>query len=288
MRDLAVAGIVLALTSITTSLFAQEGYIVKLNGDTVKASFKWEERLTNPSRIIAQAQNESGFREYSPVEISAFSVDNKFYEPAIVQVDKSPDGTIYAGKKDFAFYSDTTFLTRIVEGAKPLFHLYDHHGMDHFYIKNGSTYELLLYKSYTKPDEENRLVRLYVKTYIDQLKAYFSDNAQIQPKVAKTDFAYNKLVALFNNYYATGKNGEKIGGGKKNKTFVEFGVIAGVTLTKMALDDLDNSTSIYTRSFNPAGGSRIPKITSGLFRLRSCSETRSWGRTPAGNKATRR
>jgi hypothetical protein len=248
------AAAIAVLSVSTLVMHAQEGYIVTLNGDTVKASFKWEERLTNPATIIAQTNVDPSFREYSPLEISAFSVDNKFYESAIVQVDKNPDGTIYAGKKEFSFYSDTIFLSRIVEGSKPLFHLYDQHGMDHFYIKNDSKHELLLYKSYTKPDEEDRLMRLYVKTYIDQLKAYFSDNLQIQPKVARTDFAYNKLVTLFNNYYATGRKGEKKAGGKKNKTFVEFGVVAGITLTKMALDDLDHSTSTYTRSFNPAGG----------------------------------
>jgi hypothetical protein len=55
-------------------------------------------------------------------------------------------------REDILFSDEPVFLSRIVSGPKPLFHLIDKDGFEHFYIRNYKNYELVLYKSYAAYD----------------------------------------------------------------------------------------------------------------------------------------
>jgi len=99
---------------------------------------------------------------------------------------------------------------------------------------SGATIKLLLYKTSLKTDQDNKTYSVGVKTYINQLSTYLSDDPSLQKKIINTEFAYNKLVDLFNKYYSSSKTTPAIAAAKL-KTKFEVSVIGGMSNTKTNL-----------------------------------------------------
>jgi hypothetical protein len=219
--------------SLASYSYSQNSYIIKLSGDTVKGFVKIREKIKNPSRVYYSQVEGSTEEIYTPFQVKGFSDGGESYESALVQIDKNSDGTALANSAEFSFYQDSVFLKVLVRGPKSLLYLRDREGREHFYIWRDGKYELLLYKTYLKTDQD-KTYSVGVKTYINQLSTYFSDNSSLQKKIVNTEFAYNKLVDLFNKYYSHSKTTPTIAGAKL-KTKFEVGLIGGMSNTKTNL-----------------------------------------------------
>jgi hypothetical protein len=220
--------------SIAGYNYSQDSYIIKMNGDTARGSVRIREKVKNPMRVYYSQVEGTQEESFVPFQLKGFSDGADSYESAVVQIDNYSDGTPLANSPQFSFSPDSVFLKVLVKGPKSLFYLRDREGRDHFYIWNEKKYDLLLHKTYLKTDQDNKTFSVEVKTYINQLSAYFSDKPSIQKKIANTEFTYNKLVDLFNKYYSTtGTSPTK--SGERLKTKFEVSLIAGMSNTKTSL-----------------------------------------------------
>jgi len=226
--------ILFVLFSITSYSYSQDSYIIKLSGDTVRGVVRIREKVKNPSRVYYSPSKGKTEEFYTPFQVKGFFDGGDSYESALVRIDKNSDGTALVSSPEFSFYQDSVFLKILVRGPKSLFYLRDREGREHFYIWRDDKYELLLYKTYLKTDQDNKTYSVGVKTYINQLSTYLSDDPSLQKKIINTEFAYNKLVDLFNKYYSSSKTTPAIAAAKL-KTKFEVSVIGGMSNTKTNL-----------------------------------------------------
>ena len=234
--------IVLAMLIFQTS-FSQKnylsGYIIRLSGDTLRGFIDYRNWGRNPDKISFKVKADDQSCYYRPTDINGFGVLDEFYESAIVETEESPENILNI--TDETYYesglklkADTAFLQTIIHGSKSLYSYTNKAGKYQFYIRQGSTYNLLIYKKYLVRTSTNCGIAEN-KEYINQLSAYLQDCPTIQPKLENTSYSLSGMEKLFLYYYACGQS--KVEFQKKTeKTVVEFGVLAGVSLTSLKFD----------------------------------------------------
>jgi hypothetical protein len=264
-----LALILFLLLSGVPAAFTQQSYIVTLTGDTLIGSVRIHEKFRTAETIsFNQNGNET---DYSSFQLKGFFDGNDHYEGAVVKIEKNSEGTNVEHKPTFLFYTDSVFLKVLVKGSKSLFFLRDGENRDHFYIGKDDGYELLLYKTYLRTDEDDRTYTASVKTYVEQLKSYLGDNQSIQKNIGNVEFKYNKLVDLFYRYYEN-KNARPIVAGSKEKARVELNAIAGASHTKTKLAGAEMTImDQYTPSTDFTGGVSADIYLPGRLNLISVS-----------------
>ncbi|MGB3080546.1 MAG: hypothetical protein WBB31_15810, partial [Saprospiraceae bacterium] len=164
---------VIIITLISTLSFSQHtylpGYLIQLNGDTTNGYIDYRNWKLNPE-VIMFNPNEKGLpTRFFPESIRGFAVDGAIYESAVVD----REGYLNSfGRQKFdpvvSTVRDTVFLKTLIDGDKSLLYLRGNDGIDQYYIKQGQTYSLLLYKRYLKI-QDGRTGYMENKTYIGQL-----------------------------------------------------------------------------------------------------------------------
>jgi hypothetical protein len=234
------------------------GYVVSLNGDTVRGHIDYRGWETNPNRIEFKTNNE--IKSYTPIDIKGFGTQDDKYESAIL--------TTEIGQfADLLFKNDTTFLRTIFGGTKSLyFYKERNQGRERFYIKDKSTYELLLYKTYVKEQTEGGLnVQVENKKYIGQLSLYLADCPGIQKKLSRLSYSKNSIEKLFLSYFEC--THADIYFKKTEKIDLEYGLVAGVSVTSVEFGgDPKYKTLInanYKQSTNASAGLFLNVILAG-------------------------
>lgn len=238
------------------------GYIIHSSGDTANGFVKLNSQIKTPSSIFFKASETSKELEYLPTAIRGFFDGESHYVAAHVIIDEPSEGTSREQVPDFTFYTNNVFLKYLVKGDKSLLYLRPDDDRDHFYISKNDTFELLLFKEYLKADEVGGTARLSVKKYVSQLMDYFRDNNSAQKAVAKTEFKYNKLVRLFNNYY-TGSTSRTPVVGVEKKFRVELSALAGVSSTNAKFGGSAYENVGHNSSTNFMGGLSVDLLLAG-------------------------
>jgi len=231
--------IILGLLAITSS-FAQKnlqpGIIITSSKDTLRGFIDYRNWGKNPDQIdFYRSQNDMA-TVYLPIEIQRFSVSGETYKTAIVTIDESPFRTDNLKEEvKFDYVTDTVFLLNLVDGEKNLYYLMDINGKEHFFITNNSAMELLFFKRYLKKDEQGHLTVAQNRKYVGQLTIYLQNCSSIQSKLAELKYERNDMVRLFQYYYKC--TNTKMTSENKAVSKNEFGVLAGVSFTKLTFFD---------------------------------------------------
>ncbi len=236
----------------------QPGSVITKSGDTLKGYIDYRNWENNPNEITFRVSATSKPIQYSTGTISGFVVNNEEYISASVKTEISPTQT---DQLDFRpaimTRNDTTFLQVMFRGSKNLFFYSDRIGKQHFYIGQYPDFELLVYKKYLKEGARETVITEN-KNFIGQLYLYLQDCKTIQSKMTITEYNKRSLESLFKTYYDC-TEGERNYQYSKEKIRLDFGAVAGVSVTKLKLTCSDDSfdhiaNGDYEPSWNPSAG----------------------------------
>ena len=210
----------------------QTGYVINQNGDTLKGLIDYRNWNKNPKKITFRSDITKESIFFSPLDLKKFYVADESYEGAVVTVDSISNRVDELTENStFRFRTDTIFLQCIVDGAKSLYYYKDKNNKEHFFINQGSKFELLQYKKYIKRiGTANSIIEN--KKYIGQLTNYFSDCPTVPSEFKKVEYSQKSLEKLFLRYYECTK-GEIKFRKKRDKVSIETGALIGVSMTKI-------------------------------------------------------
>jgi hypothetical protein len=259
-----ITGIILFVVSAIsiTPCFSQEnflpGYLVRNNGDTVSGFIDYRNWERNPDIISFREKSPATTIQYTPGRIKGFGVLDEIYESATIETEMSPDNTTsLLFKPELKIQTDSTFLQVMIRGEKSLYFYMNRLGKEQFYIKQGSTYELLIYKRYFK-DQDGENVIAENRRYIGQLQLYLNDCPSVKTKLENMDYRKKSMENLFLAYIKC--TGSKIQFQKKTeKLRTEIGILAGLSLTTLKF------TSEYYTLLVDAGYPQSVNFTGGIF-----------------------
>lgn len=256
-----ILALLLAFTLHTAS--AQEGYLpgylVTLQGDTMRGDLNYRNWLTNPKLISFRAQGESQAKGYTPTNIQAFRVADELYVSARVETEVSQRNTqqlAYGGALDLK--KDTVFLQVMVEGPKQLSYYRNYLGIEQFYIWQEGAWQLLIYKRYLK-DVDGETVIAENKSFIGQLILYLSDCEKLRGKLSSATYQMNSLESIFVNYYGC-MNLEMNFYKKPDPVETDFGVVAGASITTLKFKGDEAFFYLINAGFKPS-----VNFTAGLY-----------------------
>jgi len=252
-----------------------KAYIVELNNDTVKGFLNYGNWDRNPRRIEFKAGDENSINKYTPLDIKAFGALDEVYESAVVETENSTVTTRdLTFDKELQTGMDTAFLQSVIRGPKSLYYYKNRFGKELYYIKTDNEFTLLIYKKYFK-DNNGQTVIAENNRYIGQLTVYFQDCPKIQEKLESATYDKSSLEEIFLAYYAC-TNKEVKFHKKSERTSVEFGLLAGISLTSLKFSGANYAYLEYAGyglSLNFSGGLFldviIPRIKK---RLSVCNE----------------
>ena len=230
------------------------GYLLSPNGDTLAGFIDYRNWDKNPEKIFFKEDLSDNKSDYSPNDVRGFKVLDELYESAAVQINISLSGDPGA---ELRFANDTVFLQAIMLGEKSLYFFRSKIGKDQYYIKKDTIYEFLVYKRYLKTIDGKTS---YVKNnkFLGQLSDYLKDCPTIQSKIENLKYSQKSLENLFQYYYNC-TSSEISFHRKVKKTTLEFGVLAGLSLTSLKFSSSGFSYLVNTNYDNSAN------FSAGLF-----------------------
>ena len=236
--------LVLVIVSMFQFSYGQKyepGYIILLSNDTVRDDIFLQKR--NGSLIKVKIKNKETL---NPSDLRGTGTSGVQYVSKIVMVDMSP-------KKDVI--KDTVFLEVLSTGKMSLLYFADEYDKIHLFIqKEDNSIEELGLKFM---DQGDGFHYQQLSTYKDVLKKNFPGCASLFPAIDETPYERNKLQALFIRLYECTYGQEPKRSAKKEKTYADFGVTAGLSQNQISFENDPNSilTSMkFSSSQAPTGG----------------------------------
>jgi len=212
------------------------GYILQWNGDTLNGFIDYRNWVRNPGEISFKATLSDEKSEFTPARINCFSVSGKIYESAVLEIETSPVNMQFLlYDPGLHFKSDTAFLQVLFRGEKSLYYYVTSDEKDQFYIRQDTSFRLLIYKKYLVEEGDNG--NIYIaenKDYTEQLKLYLNDCETINKKIENLKYEKNSLENLFIHYSkCTSKEFDfrRI----DDEPRFEIGMLGGVSLTNLKL-----------------------------------------------------
>jgi hypothetical protein len=242
-------GIFISLTSFSQKNYLP-GFIIALRGDTLHGFVDYTNLEKNSKILLFKIKSDENKIKYSPIDIVGFGVLDEFYESAVVKTDISQEN-----ESGLNLESDTVFLQTLFKGSRSLYYYVNKYGKDQFFIKNDTTYELLVHKKYYKT-QDSRTVTVENKKYIGQLFNYLQDCPSIQSKLNITEYTKKSLESLFVSYYKLTQS-DILFQKKTKKISVEMGILTGLSITSLKFDGTFAGPiieSTYPKSVNFSSG----------------------------------
>jgi hypothetical protein len=237
------------------------GYVILSSNDTLRGYIDFPKWDSNPDTIFFKEKLNDNVFYYTPMTIKGFMVSGEMYESAIIEVETSPIMT--RALQDDAKLNieiDTTFLQTMVRGSKSLYLYVEKNGKEQFYIKQGLSYELLVYKKYLRAQGMNDLI-LENKKYIGQLSIYLQDCQKIQKKLQYAEYNKKSLEEQFNSYYDCTQSEMQFQDKVKIKYVkTEKGIISGCSITSLNVSGTDTFKPLVNADYNSS-----INFTMGLF-----------------------
>ncbi len=217
-------------------IYAQEnfvpGYIITLDGDSLKGQVDYRDWRITQKSVSFKTNSNSGQKDYFPIEIKGFGVQNEHFISEITDLEVSPTKAEELTTEITPNYRrDTVFLEVLYRGDKNLYlHVSDKSKLN-FFIKNELGVEVLVYKKFINIQKGKHVISEYNK-FIQQLKDYFPDCESISKSIKNTSYSEKSLNKLFTSYYkCTNKKSEFVKSRAKGR--VDFGGIVGASITSL-------------------------------------------------------
>ena len=131
---------------VAAQAFFETGYVVTLEGDTLRGQIDNQEWIRSPAKIRFRSSEAKPARTFTPHQLSAFYVSGELYERRAVRVDETP---LRAGKfveQRPSARRDTVFLTAVVKGPLSLYAYQDERR--HFYLEDRTGIRELVHHQY--------------------------------------------------------------------------------------------------------------------------------------------
>ena len=218
------------------SAFCQEnyltGFVVLSEGDTLHGFVDYRGWDRSPDYIFFKMKLIDDKTEYTPIDIKGFSVHDEIYESAKIKTELNYTSPIKLDNDaTLEFETKICFIQPLIKGQKSLYLYKDKYGKNLFFIKQDSSYELLIYKKFLNNQEGNNAIAEN-KKYIGQLNLYLQDCQSIQTKLKNIIYTKDSLEKLFRFYYECAHSDIKFQK-KTDNVSTEFGVLAGLSLTSL-------------------------------------------------------
>lgn len=246
---LTLIGIVLFQISFCQTNF-KSGYIIRLNGDTLRGYIDYRSWERNPDIISFKEKMDKTHSLLTPLTIKRFSVSDELYESAIIETDANPDiSNDLQQNNETVIKIDTTFLQTMVNGPKSLYYYKNKLDKIQFYIRQNDAFVLLTHKELLTKDEKGNSLITENKRYLGQLNFYLQDCPNIQSKLSETSYNKGSLESLFNYYY--NNSNSKIQFQKKAEGLgTELGIIAGPSFTSLTFHYSPSYVALTSTNFS--------------------------------------
>ncbi|MBS1507888.1 MAG: hypothetical protein JSS79_14705 [Bacteroidetes bacterium] len=238
----------------------QKGYIIQLNGDTIRGAIDYANWEKNPKKINFKNSNGT-VTEFSPIDIKEFKVLDERYLGAIVEAVNPFNLTEYQASPQLKM--DTAFLQTMIDGPKQLFYYQSPFGQEHFYIRQDSKFVLLVFKKYIKM-QNGFPTEFENNKYVGQLTYYLDNCPSLKSKLNNLDYVKTRLEALFNTYYENCTSSQIKFQKKTEKIKTQIGVLGGLALTSLVFKT-DNQASASFNYIDKADFKQSVGITGGVF-----------------------
>lgn len=251
VRLLLIAVLYLTIHAAVAQKYAS-GYIIALNGDTVRCEIESKRWDQNPTVIHTRGSGNS--LTYRPGDILAFHVDNETYLSAFVDIETS---RVAPGELDdhpnFTYEQDTVFLQQLVAGRKSLYFFKDGMGKRHFYIHEAEKYVHLDYKQYVRVENTPTAYRrgtMENRRYVGQLTNYL-DCAAMKDRIPNARYEEGALTKLFKSYFECTQEKDGMITARHEMT-VELGLMAGMTMTTIKFQQSAGFHFMLDADFEPS------------------------------------
>ena len=223
----------------------QPATIVTTDGKSVEGEINYKNWKKNPSQI--QFRKTSGSPEiYAAKDLRSFVVSGDRYVSAIVDIDHRLDnGTNLTFEPDIIMHRDTVLLRALVTGTKSLYYYFDI--ADHFYILKNDTFELLKYKKYISPANDQDKVYLYNREFVSQLAQYLEGCESFKSITYKAKYDADNLKNAFIKYYECKSASPEFVRTRESEK-VEIGVLAGASSTIFKVKTSSGNTNMVAMS----------------------------------------
>jgi hypothetical protein len=124
-------------TFLSLNVYSQQnfvpGYVVTVQGDTLKGSVDYRNWDKNPDKISFVLEGKTTPEQYSPLDIKSFKANDEVYVSAIVKSSASyrKPGN-FGDETELKTAIDTTFLQTLIQGDKSLYYLRNRLGIENF------------------------------------------------------------------------------------------------------------------------------------------------------------
>ena len=234
------------------------GYVVKLNGDTVKGFIDYKEWDKNPKNISFKSLNESNSENFTVGGITAFGISNaeyfKRFNVAISQGEV--EMTSIKTSADTTYITDNVFLRILTSGNNVTLFSYRDNIKTRYYILDNTADKPaeLIYRVYYSPDnltyvQTDNTYRVQLQTLAQK---YNVNTPRMQVDLSTAQYSESDLVKIV----------QVINGNKNNKQFTpkkRFGIgfYAGV--------GVNDNNLVFTGAVVFPNNSNIgPKIAAGV------------------------
>jgi len=230
------------------------GHVITKDNTRIDGWIDFRDWSKSPDNINFKASGTDDIINYSPLELTAFEVQDQYYLGQIVEIEKSPilkdriDEELDA-KAELRLEKDTLFVKRLLKGDKELYMARNYLNIKNYYIKDGKKLDLLLFKNYfEKKDGSGRIKSLDL--YKSQLQNYFEDCRNISSDIQKADYIEKDLRDLFMSYSKCSKSSTIIS--TKQDKDSRFRVLAGLTFTNLIFNSDMSNNSLVVADFQPS------------------------------------
>jgi len=249
------------------------GYVIGLNGDTLKGYVDYREWDKSPKQILFNSTATGSGTICNVANCNGFGITGyEYYRKFVVSasMDKTQPTELSTGL-DTSQITDTAFLKVITQGAKVNLYTYADGLKQRIYVaeNNGSPFELI-YHLYVNPDDPTKVIT--VNAYRRQLERlaviYQPADEQLKEKISTSPFDARNIRQIVNEINGAGNYTEtvtKSGGG--SRFFVGIGAVNTQNKYSGTVFDGQSHSSFYPNfdfGFDFLGNKSIGAL---IFRL---------------------
>ena len=243
----------------------QEGYVVKMDTDTVTGFINDEGWVLNPEFVEFKNKVSGEIIKYFPKEISSFYVGSNHYKSANLEVDHAPykDGEL-AKSNTPQFKKEGVFLLLLVGGDVSLYYLKDADGKEHFYIqKQKGKIDWLECRRYIKK-ENNQNLEMENQKYKGQLLYYLQECKKLDNAIKGIEYKKKQIFNLVLMYYNCIEKQYEYKQPKK-RIKLKYGVLAGLSQTSLEFQESSDFISGLSESYSNSEFNKSTGFSGGAF-----------------------
>ncbi|POY35802.1 hypothetical protein C3K47_13705 [Solitalea longa] len=246
------------LISFAQSNFV-DGYIIKLNGDTVKGKLDDRNWNITPKQITFR---DSSVHSFNANEIAGFGSSSDHYRSFNLKLNLTNENLRSNIKtEEGQTVKDTTlFLRFLIEGDQRLYAFMDKDDVAHFFIINNqnAATELIHYRRLVVVNNVQYVQE--VNTYRDQLLDLLNPDNKLTWKIKRSNYYEDELIQIFEVYNRSKGivKAEKVT--KRKEKFIDYYLIAGITSAQTSY----YLESIYGNFDYKLGNSLTPSVGASL------------------------